>query len=112
MDEVLGEFEEIVQFMRNREEYKKIGAKIPKGILLFGPPGCGKTALVRALSNETNWKLIAVTGSEFQDKFVGVGAQRIKKLFEAAKKNAPTIIFIDEIDSVGGKRDTKFQYQD
>ncbi len=74
IDEVLPEFKELIEYMQNKEKYQKIGAKVPKGILLYGPPGCGKTALVWALSSETNWKLFSVSGSEFQDKIVGVGA--------------------------------------
>lgn len=112
MDEILPEFRELVDYMKNREKFTKIGAKIPKGILLHGPPGCGKTALVRALSNETNWRLFQASGSEFQDKYIGVGSQKLKELFTQAKKSGPSIIFIDEIDSLGGKRDSKFNYSD
>ena len=112
IDEILPEFQELIDYMKNREKYTQIGAKIPKGILLHGPPGCGKTALVRALSNETSWRLLSASGSEFQDKFVGVGAQKLKSLFEKARKSGPSIIFIDEIDSLGGKRDSKFSFSD
>jgi len=95
---------EIVDFLKNPKKYAFFGAEIPKGVLLTGPPGTGKTLLAKALAGESEVSFIALSGSEFDDKYVGVGANRIKKLFKEAKKKAPCIIFIDEIDSVGKKR--------
>ena len=112
LDEILPEFTEIVDFMKNKKKYKKIGADLPKGILLTGPPGCGKTFIVKALAGETNWNFFYNSGSEFDDKYVGSGARKIKDLFEKARKNAPAIIFIDEIDSVAGKREKNMGFSD
>ena len=102
--EVLEECTEIISFLKNNSIYKNIGAEIPKGILLEGSPGTGKTLLARAIANEASASFISVSGSEFVEMFVGVGAQRIRKMFEEARKNKPCIIFIDEIDAIGRQR--------
>lgn len=104
LDEIKEELFEVVDFMKNPEKYKKMGAKIPKGILFYGPPGTGKTLLACAIAGETNSSFFNVTGSEFVEKYVGVGAKRVRTLFEKARKDAPSIIFIDEIDAIGAKR--------
>lgn len=110
-DDIVGLYEakeqikKYVDIMKNRNKYKIIGAKIPKGILLSGAPGCGKTLLAKAVAGEANVKFIAVTGSDFDELFVGVGASRVKKLFKSAREASPCIIFIDEIDSIGEKRE-------
>lgn len=98
------ELQEIVDFMKNPKKYKDIGAKIPKGVLLLGPPGTGKTLLARAVAGEANVPFFPISGSDFVEMFVGVGASRVRDLFEQAKKHAPSIIFIDEIDAVGRHR--------
>jgi cell division protease FtsH len=104
LEEVKEELFEIVDFMKNPDKYKKMGAKIPKGVLFYGPPGTGKTLLASAMAGETNASFFNVTGSEFVEKYVGVGAKRVRTLFEKARKDAPSIIFIDEIDAIGAKR--------
>lgn len=106
MDEILPEIEELANFLKNREKYEAIGATIPSGILFYGPPGCGKTYVARALAKESGYNFISVTGSEFASPFLGEDSKKIKKLFETAKKASPCIIFIDEIDSIAGKRDS------
>ena len=98
------ELEEIVDFLRNPEKYTAIGARIPHGLLLVGPPGTGKTLLARAVAGEANVQFLSISGSDFVEMYVGVGASRVRDLFEQAKKMAPAIIFIDEIDAVGRKR--------
>ena len=98
------EMEEIVDFLRNPRKYNEIGARIPKGVLLLGPPGTGKTLLARAVAGEAGCPFYPISGSDFVEMFVGVGASRVRDLFETAKKNAPAIIFIDEIDAVGRHR--------
>lgn len=103
-DEEKQELQEIVDFMKNPKKYKDIGAKIPKGVLLLGPPGTGKTLLARAVAGEANVPFFPISGSDFVEMFVGVGASRVRDLFEQAKKHAPSIIFIDEIDAVGRHR--------
>lgn len=90
--------------MRNPSKYNNIGAKIPKGVLLFGPPGTGKTLLARAVAGEAGVPFFSISGSDFVEMFVGVGASRVRDLFSQAKKNAPCIVFIDEIDAVGRQR--------
>jgi cell division protease FtsH len=104
LNEVKTEVQEIIDFLKNPDKFKKIGAKIPKGILLVGPPGCGKTLIARAISGEAKAPFFTVSGSEFVEMFVGVGASRVRDLFTQAKKFAPAIIFIDEIDAVGRQR--------
>ena len=103
-DEAKEEISEIVEFLRNPAKYNAIGAKIPKGVLLFGPPGTGKTLLARAVAGEAGVPFFSISGSDFVEMFVGVGASRVRDLFAQAKKNAPCIIFIDEIDAVGRQR--------
>lgn len=98
------ELTEIVDFLKNPKKYLKIGAKIPRGVILFGPPGTGKTLLARAVAGEANVPFFNISGSEFVEMFVGVGASRVRDLFTKAKKNAPAIVFIDEIDAVGRQR--------
>ncbi|WP_246615503.1 ATP-dependent metallopeptidase FtsH/Yme1/Tma family protein [Clostridium thailandense] len=96
--------QDIIEFLKDPDKFKKFGVKIPKGIILYGPPGTGKTLLAKALAGEAGAAFIATSGSNFVEKYVGVGASRIRKLFGEARKKAPAIIFIDEIDAVGGKR--------
>lgn len=103
-DEAKEELAEIVEFLRNPSKYNSIGAKIPKGVLLFGPPGTGKTLLARAVAGEAGVPFFSISGSDFVEMFVGVGASRVRDLFTQAKKNAPCIVFIDEIDAVGRQR--------
>jgi cell division protease FtsH len=96
--------QDIIEFLKDPDRFKKFGVKIPKGIILYGPPGTGKTLLAKALAGEAGASFIATSGSNFVEKYVGVGASRIRKLFTEARKKTPAIIFIDEIDAVGGKR--------
>ena len=103
-DEEKEELEEIVDFLKNPDEYNKLGARIPKGVLLVGPPGTGKTLLARAVAGEAGVPFFSISGSDFVEMYVGVGASRVRDLFERAKKNAPAILFIDEIDAVGRHR--------
>ena len=103
-DEAKEELSELVEFLRNPGKYNDIGAKIPKGVLLFGPPGTGKTLLARAVAGEAGVPFFSISGSDFVEMFVGVGASRVRDLFLQAKKNAPCIVFIDEIDAVGRQR--------
>ena len=98
---------EIVDFLKSPKKYEKLGAKIPRGVLLAGDPGTGKTLMVRAVAGEANVPFFSISGSEFAEMFVGVGASRVRDLFSKAKKNAPSIIFIDEIDAVAHKRDAR-----
>ena len=105
-DEEKHEMEEIVDFLKNPKKYSDIGARIPKGVLLLGPPGTGKTLLAKAVAGEAGCPFFPISGSDFVEMFVGVGASRVRDLFEQAKKNAPSIIFIDEIDAVGRQRGT------
>ncbi len=98
------EIKEVVDFLRSSATFKEIGAKIPKGVLLVGPPGTGKTLLARAVAGEAGVPFLSVTGSDFMEMFVGVGASRVRDLFQTARKQAPSIIFLDEIDSIGRKR--------
>ena len=104
VDEAKAELEEVVDFLKTPEEYGKLGARIPKGILLVGPPGTGKTLLARAVAGEAGVTFFSISGSEFVEMFVGVGAARVRDLFEQARKNAPAIIFIDELDALGRAR--------
>lgn len=107
LEEVKEDLMTVVDFLKNPDKYKEAGAEIPKGILLYGPPGTGKTLLAKAVAGEAGVKFKAVSGSDFDEKYVGVGASKMRKLFDDAKSNAPCIIFIDEIDSMGGKRHSK-----
>ncbi len=104
VDEVKVELQEVIEFLKDPRKFQALGAKIPKGVLLIGPPGCGKTLLARAIAGEANVAFFSVSGSEFVEMFVGVGASRVRDLFGQAKKYAPCIIFIDEIDAVGRQR--------
>lgn len=104
LEEIKEELHETIDFINNSLKYQKMGAKIPKGILFHGPPGTGKTLLAKAVAGETNSTFLYASGSEFVEKYVGVGAKRVRTLFEKAKKEAPSIIFIDEIDAIGTKR--------
>ena len=104
IDEAKEELEEIVEFLRNPQKFSKLGGKIPTGALLVGPPGTGKTLLARAIAGEAGVPFFTISGSDFVEMFVGVGASRVRDMFEQAKKNAPCIVFIDEIDAVGRNR--------
>jgi len=104
VDEEKAELQEIVDFLRNPKKFNEIGARIPHGILLAGPPGTGKTLLARAVAGEADVQFLSISGSDFMEMYVGVGASRVRDLFDQAKKTAPSIIFIDEIDAVGRKR--------
>lgn len=105
-DEEKEELEEIVEFLKNPQKYNTLGARIPKGVLLVGPPGTGKTLLAKAVAGEAGVPFFSISGSDFVEMFVGVGASRVRDLFETAKKNSPCIVFIDEIDAVGRQRGT------
>ena len=107
-DEAKESLQEVVDFLHNPENYTKIGAKLPKGALLVGPPGTGKTLLAKAVAGEAHVPFFSLSGSEFVEMFVGVGASRVRDLFEEAEKSAPCIIFIDEIDAIGKTRDTHY----
>ncbi|GIW98571.1 MAG: ATP-dependent zinc metalloprotease FtsH 1 [Pirellulaceae bacterium] len=104
LDSVKADLQEIVEFLKNPEKFQRLGGRIPKGVLLNGPPGTGKTLLARAIAGEAGVPFFSVNGSEFIQMFVGVGASRVRDLFQTAKENAPSIIFIDEIDAVGRQR--------
>ena len=103
-DEAVEELEEIREFLASPDKFHKVGARIPRGVLLYGPPGTGKTLLAKAVAGEANAPFFSISGSEFMELYVGVGASRVRELFERAKKNAPAIIFVDEIDAVGRHR--------
>ncbi|WP_288154036.1 ATP-dependent metallopeptidase FtsH/Yme1/Tma family protein, partial [uncultured Sharpea sp.] len=105
-DEEKEEVKELVDFLKNPKRFADMGAKIPRGVLLVGPPGTGKTLLARAVAGEANVPFYSISGSEFVEMFVGVGAGRVRDMFKTAKQNAPCIIFIDEIDAVGRQRGT------
>ena len=107
-DEAKESLQEVVDFLHNPEKYTAIGAKLPKGALLVGPPGTGKTLLAKAVAGEAQVPFFSLSGSEFVEMFVGVGASRVRDLFEEAKKNAPCIVFIDEIDAIGKSRDSRY----
>ena len=104
IDEAKSELEEVIDFLKDPKKYTKLGGRIPKGLLLVGPPGTGKTLLARAIAGEAEVPFLTISGSDFVEMFVGVGASRVRDLFSQAKKNAPCIIFIDEIDAVGRHR--------
>ena len=103
-DEAIEELQEIKEFLQSPAKFQAIGAKIPKGVLLYGPPGTGKTLLARAVAGEAGVPFYSISGSDFVEMFVGVGASRVRDLFEQAKANAPAIVFVDEIDAVGRHR--------
>ena len=105
-DEAKQELQEIVEFLKEPQKFAALGARIPKGVLLVGPPGTGKTLMAKAVSGEAGVPFFSISGSEFVEMFVGVGASRVRDLFEQAKRNSPAIIFIDEIDAVGRYRGT------
>src|SRR5213595_3219943 len=104
LEEAKEELAEVVEFLRDPERFGRLGARIPKGILLYGPPGTGKTLLAKAIANEAGARFFAQSASAFVEMFAGLGAARIRKLFEEARKHAPAIIFIDELDAVGSAR--------
>ena len=104
LEGVKHELQEVVEFLKNPEKFQRLGARVPKGILLMGPPGTGKTLLARAVAGEAGVPFFSINGSEFIQMFVGVGAGRVRDLFNTAKENAPAILFIDEIDAVGRHR--------
>ena len=104
VEEAKGELEEVVEFLKDPQKYQRLGGKIPKGVLLVGPPGTGKTLIARAVAGEAGVPFFTISGSDFVEMFVGVGASRVRDMFEQGKKNAPCIIFIDEIDAVGRHR--------
>ena len=104
VEEAKQELQEVVEFLKNAKKFQALGAKIPKGVLLLGPPGCGKTMLARAIAGEAGVPFFHISGSDFVEMFVGVGASRVRDLFDTAKANRPSLIFIDEIDAVGRQR--------
>ncbi|OCF56206.1 ATP-dependent metalloprotease [Kwoniella mangroviensis CBS 10435] len=109
VEEAKSELEEIVEFLKNPEKFSNLGGKLPKGVLLTGPPGTGKTMLARAVAGEAEVPFLFASGSSFDEMFVGVGAKRVRELFAAARKKAPAIVFIDELDAIGSKRSAKDQ---
>ncbi|MFW5759559.1 MAG: ATP-dependent metallopeptidase FtsH/Yme1/Tma family protein, partial [Cyclobacteriaceae bacterium] len=110
VDEAKEEVKELVDFLKHPDKFKRLGAKFPKGILLVGPPGTGKTLLARAIAGEAGVPFFNLTGSDFVEMFVGVGAARVRDLFNQAKANAPCIVFIDEIDAIGKSRSSAQQF--
>jgi ATP-dependent metalloprotease len=106
-DEAKEELQELVDFLRNPDKFSNLGGKLPKGVLLVGPPGTGKTLLARAVAGEAGVPFFFMSGSEFDEVYVGVGAKRVRDLFNAAKAKAPSIVFIDELDAIGGKRNSR-----
>jgi cell division protease FtsH len=104
IDEAKEEVQEIVSFLKEPSAFRKLGGRIPKGVLLVGPPGTGKTLLAKAIAGEAKVPFFAISGSDFEEMFVGVGASRMRDMFAEAKKRSPCIVFIDEIDSIGMKR--------
>src|SRR5713226_148337 len=104
VDEAKAELQEVVEFLKEPKKYGRLGARVPKGVLLVGPPGTGKTLLARAVAGEAGVSFFSISGSEFVEMFVGVGAARVRDLFEQARQKAPAIIFVDELDAVGRKR--------
>jgi ATP-dependent metalloprotease len=109
VDEAKTELEEIVMFLKEPSKFMELGGKLPKGVLLYGPPGTGKTYLAKAVAGEAGVPFFQISGSEFDELYVGLGAKRVRELFAAAKKKAPCIVFIDELDAVGSARNAKDQ---
>src|SRR5690606_18080522 len=103
-DEAKEDVQELVDFLRDPSRFQKLGGRIPRGVLMVGPPGTGKTLLARAIAGEAKVPFFSISGSDFVEMFVGVGASRVRDMFETAKKHAPCILFIDEIDAVGRQR--------
>ncbi|HRQ72596.1 MAG TPA: AAA family ATPase, partial [Phycisphaerales bacterium] len=110
IDEAKDEVAEIIEFLRNPRKFTKLGGRIPRGVLLIGEPGCGKTLLAKAIAGEADVPFFSISGSDFVEMFVGVGASRVRDLFKSAKESAPCIIFLDEIDAVGRKRGSGFSH--
>ena len=108
IDEAKEELAEIIEFLRNPKKFQRLGGRIPRGVLLVGPPGCGKTLLAKAIAGEANVPFFSISGSDFVEMFVGVGASRVRDLFRQAKENSPCIIFLDEVDAIGRKRGAAF----
>jgi cell division protease FtsH len=108
IEEAKDEVAEIIEFLKNPKKFKKLGGRIPRGVLLVGPPGCGKTLLAKAIAGEADVPFFSIAGSDFVEMFVGVGASRVRDLFKQAKENAPCIIFLDEVDAIGRKRGPGF----
>ena len=104
VDEAKAELQEVVEFLKYPEKFNQLGARIPRGVLLVGPPGTGKTLMARAVAGEAGVPFFSISGSEFVEMFVGVGASRVRDLFDQAKRNSPCIVFVDEIDAVGRQR--------
>jgi ATP-dependent Zn protease len=104
IDEAKDEVTEIIEFLKNPKKFTKLGGRIPRGVLLIGDPGCGKTLLAKAIAGEADVPFFSISGSDFVEMFVGVGASRVRDLFKQAKDSAPCIIFLDEIDAVGRRR--------
>jgi cell division protease FtsH len=104
VDEAKLELEEVVEFLKEPQKFTALGARLPRGVLLAGPPGTGKTLLARAVAGEAGVPFFTISGSQFVEMFVGVGASRVRDLFDQAKRNAPCIVFVDEIDAVGRRR--------
>src|SRR5262249_38319342 len=104
MENAKSELQEVVEFLKSPEKCQRLGAQVPKGVLLVGPPGTGKTLLAKAVAGEANVPFYSISGSEFIQMFVGVGASRVRDMFKTAKENAPSLLFIDEIDAVGRMR--------
>jgi len=104
LEEIKEDLMDIIDFLNNEDKYRLMDAKVPRGILLYGPPGTGKTLIAKAIAGEAKATFIYSSGSEFVEKYVGVGAKRVRTIFEKARKEAPSIIFIDEVDALGAKR--------
>ena len=108
IEEAKDEVGEIIEFLKNPKKFQRLGGRIPRGVLLVGPPGCGKTLLAKAIAGEADAPFFSISGSDFVEMFVGVGASRVRDLFKSAKDNSPCIIFLDEIDAIGRKRGASF----
>src|SRR5205814_7719028 len=104
VEEAKEELQEIIEFLKEPQKFQKLGGRIPKGVLMMGPPGTGKTLLARAIAGEANVPLFSISGADFVEMFVGVGASRVRDMFEQGKKQTPCVLFIDELDAVGRKR--------